>query len=264
VPLLPSGDCAPTLCSCPLNNSISPSRSLKNFLALCLLIPTVARSEEPVTLLYNDRPPYLVSQADGSATGLSATPAANAFKAAGIPFTWSKMPTNRQLAVVKDLAGMYCAVGWFRKPEREEFARFTKAIYQDKPTVALVNAQFSIRDGNTLANVLAMKGVRVLVKDQFSYGAFVDGLLASVRPTVISTTAENVQMVQMIQANRADLMFVAEEEANYLIAQAGLGLNDIRVLRFADMPKGEKRHIMCSRHVPEDIIARLNKAIVSE
>jgi polar amino acid transport system substrate-binding protein len=247
-----------------MNHSTSPSPSVKSLLALCLLIPVVARSEEPVTLLYNDRPPYLVSQADGSATGLTATPAANAFKAAGIPFTWSRLPTNRQLSVVKELPGMHCAIGWFRKPEREEFARFTKAIYQDKPTVALANAQFSVREGSTLANVLAAKGVRVLVKDQFSYGDYIDGLLASVRPNVISTTAENVQMVRMIQIGRADLMFVAEEEANYFISQAGLGLNDIHVLRFADMPKGEKRHIMCSRNVPDDIISRLNKAIVFE
>lgn len=245
-------------------NSTILSRSVKKFLALCLLIPAVVRSEEPVILLYNDRPPYMVSQPDSSAVGLTATPAANAFKAAGIPFTWTKMPTNRQLALVKDIPGMYCAIGWFRKPEREEFARFTKAIYQDKPTVALTNAQFHVRDGNALANVLAMKGVRVLVKDQFSYGTYIDGLLANVRPTIISTTAENVQMVQMIQANRADLMFVAEEEANYFIAQAGFGMHDIRVLRFADMPKGERRHIMCSRNVPEDVIARLNKAIVFE
>lgn len=247
---------------------MSPSHRVKSILALCLLIPAASRSQEPVTLLYNDRPPYLVSQPDGSATGLTATPAANAFKAAGIPFTWSKLPTNRQLALVKGDAGMHCAIGWFRKPEREEFARFTKAIYQDRPTVALTNAQFiaqfNVRDGSTLTDVLGMKGVRVLVKDQFSYGAYIDGLLASVRPNSIGTTAENVQMVRMIQINRADLMFVAEEEANYFIAQAGRGLNEVRVLRFADMPKGEKRHIMCSRSVPEDIIVRVNKAITFE
>jgi hypothetical protein len=88
-------------------------------------------------------------------------------------------------------------------------------------------------------------------------------LLAGLRPTLISTIGENSQMVQMIQANRADLMFLAEEEANYLVEQAGFKLKDFHLVRFADMPPGERRYIMCSKLVPDGIIAKLNKAIAA-
>ena len=78
--------------------------------------------------------------------------------------TWLKIPTNRQLAAVKDAASSSCAIGWFKNPEREQFAKFTKAIYRDKPTVILANRQFVVAPGARLESVLAAKEVRVLVK----------------------------------------------------------------------------------------------------
>ena len=230
-------------------------------LFFCLLNPIPGFAQETIILNYNERPPYLVTAADGSASGLTATPAANAFKAAGIPVVWSKLPTNRQLALVREGGGMNCAIGWFKNPEREQYAKFTKPIYRDRPTVILANDRFVVEAGSNLQTVLAIKGVRVLVKDKFSYGPFIDGLLAALRPTLISTVGENSQMVQMIQANRADLMFLAEEEANYLVEQAGFNLKDFHLIRFADMPAGERRYIMCSRQVPDEVMAKLNKVI---
>lgn len=65
----------------------------------------------------------------------------------------------------------------------------------------------------------------------------------------------------MIDARRADLMFVAEEEAQYLIGQSGLRPQDFSVLRFADLPRGETRHIMCAKDVPPEWMLRLDRAI---
>lgn len=230
-------------------------------LFLCLSSPLSGSAQEAITLNYNERPPYLIPGADGSASGLTATPAANAFKAAGISVVWAKLPTNRQLALVKESMGMNCAIGWFKNPEREQFAKFTKSIYQDKPAVILASKRFVVGASGKLDDVLATKGVRVLVKDNFSYGPYIDGLLATLRPIVVKTVAENAQMVQMIQADRADFMFLAEEEARYLVEQAGFKLQDFHLVRFADMPPGERRYIMCSRQVPDEVITKLNKVI---
>ena len=60
-------------------------------------------------------------------------------------------------------------------------------------------------------------------------------------------------MLQMIQAGRADFMFLAEEEARYLVEQAGFNMSSFQLIRFPDMPLGEKRYIMCSKHVPDEI-----------
>jgi uncharacterized protein (TIGR02285 family) len=218
-------------------------------------------ANDTITLNYNERPPYLVPAADGSATGLTGTPAANAFKAAGIAVSWAKVPTIRQLAAVKETQGMNCAIGWFKTPEREQFAKFTKPIYRDKPWMVLANATFAVKDGAKLEDVLSAKGVRVLTKDGFSYGPYIDDLLAKTKPHLTVSNGSTSQMLQLINAGSVDFMFVSEEEAEYLVEQAGLSMKNFRQIRFPDMPKGGERYIMCSKNVPDDVMAKLNKNI---
>jgi polar amino acid transport system substrate-binding protein len=230
----------------------------------CVLLPGLCAADEVVELMYNDRPPYIVAQADGSAMGLTATPAINAFRRAGISVEWKRVPTNRQLTIIGQGSGNDCAIGWFKNAERERFAKFTKPIYRDRPTVLLANRWFAPPPNASLRELLARPDVRVLVKDRFSYGPYIDGLLAEMKPLLIRTTNENRQMVAMIKANRADFMFVAEEEADYLVEQAGFNPDDFRLLRPDDMPEGEKRYLICSKHVDDSIIARLNAAIAEK
>jgi len=221
---------------------------------------TASAQPAPMTVYFNERPPYAVSAGE-QVQGLTATPAAHAFAAAGVPFRWVKLPSNRQILSIRDNRAPECALGWFRNPEREQFARFSKPLYQDRPTVALSHQGLSPA-GRRLADVLSQPGITVLVKERFSYGAYVDGLLAQLRPTVTATTVENAQMVQMVARRRADLMFAAEEEASVLIEQAGPeDARQLKVLHFTDLPEGEKRHLMCSRAVPEEVMQRLNAAI---
>ena len=228
---------------------------------LVCLLPAAGRANDVITVDYNERPPYLISGADGSATGLTGTPAANAFKAAGIAVTWAKVPTSRQISAVKEAEGMHCAVGWFKTPEREQFAKFTKPIYRDKPWLALANIGYSIKDGIKLEQALSAKGVRVLSKDSFSYGPYLNGLLAKTKPNITVSNGSTSQMLQLINAGSVDLMFVSEEEAEYLVEQAGLSMKNFHKIRFPDMPKGGERYIMCSKNVPDDVIAKLNKSI---
>lgn len=229
--------------------------------AVCLLLAGPLHAEEPIDLYYNERPPYLVSALDGSVSGLTATPAAEAFRDAGIAFQWIRLPTNRQLALLKDNHRPACAVGWFRNAERERFAKFTKPIYQDKPTVGMASGDLAIPDKLSLTELLSRHDVRVLVKDGYSYGPYIDNLLAAHRGNVVVTPLDNIDMARMISARRADFMFVAEEEASSLLQMAGLNPLNFKVLRFTDMPMGEYRHIMCDKLVPDEVIQRLSAAI---
>lgn len=220
---------------------------------------TQDRTAERITLHFNERPPYMVAAADGTATGLSATPARQAFAVAGIAVRWAQTPTTRQLSVIRDNEGLDCAIGWFRKPDREAFAKFSKPIYRDRPTVVLAHAAFVPE--RRLADLLRRPGVTVLVKDNYSYGAMIDALLAEKRAFVLSTTAENQQMLRMVAERRVDMMFAAEEEAQHLLGQAGIAARGLQLLRFDDVPIGERRHLMCSKRVPDALLERLNAAI---
>jgi polar amino acid transport system substrate-binding protein len=229
-----------------------------------LWLPVAGATSEPVELYYFERPPYVAHRPGTTeVAGLTATPAAQAFKTAGIAHRWVELPTVRQLVTLKDSPRAACAVGWFRNPERELQFKFTRAIYRDRPTVAIARADFTPASP-TLADTLRQPRLSVLVKDGFSYGPLIDGLLAAARPERVVTSAESVAMVHMVAAHRADFMFAAEEEAAYLVEQAGVAPGRLKVVHFGDLPPGERRYVLCSKATPDEVIERLNRAITFE
>jgi len=214
-----------------------------------------------ITILYNERVPYIKTTPDG-VEGLVATPAALAFKKAGIPFSWKKTPTRRQMAMLKNNDSCDCMVGWFKNSEREKFAKYTNHIYQDKPQIAL--ARF---DNDNLQNItsvdfiLSNPGLTLLCKEGYSYGIFLDAKFTQHKPTIFRATVENINMLRMIYYKRNDYFFIAPEEADALIESSGISKKDFKHVKFSDMPEGEKRYILCNQKVGDEIIEKLNAAI---
>lgn len=239
-------------------------KSLTTLVLLSSALFSSSHAQDKLVIAYNERPPYLKTNPDGSVAGLTATPVANALKAAGIPFVWENNPSNRQLQTIREGGSRYCGIGWFKNPEREKFAKFSKAIYRDKPTVAIAQLGFVARDSDKLADVLRRTDIKVLVKEKYSYGPYIDNLLATLKTPLILTTSENSSMIKMVNVGRADFMFTSEEEAAYFVEQAGYSLKDFHIFRFQDMPEGEKRYLMCSKDVPDELINQFNKAVTFE
>lgn len=230
-------------------------------LAAALLLASPISSADPlIHVAYSERPPYMMSLEDGTPGGLTGAPAAAAFKAAHIPVQWHKVPTNRQLWMVKDHAGMSCAIGWFATAERQQYAKFTKPIYRDRTWVALSNASFAARNIASLDELAHHSDARVLIKDNYSYGGL-DDFMKQWQPVTAISTASTIKMVQSVSKGVVDLMFVSEDEGNYIVKQLGEQMPNLRLLQFKDMPRGLERHIMCGKNVPDEVIARLNKAI---
>jgi polar amino acid transport system substrate-binding protein len=235
-------------------------------IAAGLLLGTPAcATDTPIHVAYSVRPPYMVPQPDGSPSGLTGTPTAHAFKAAGIPVIWHNVPTNRQLMMVRDPGALNCAVGWFWTPERDNFAKFTKPIYRDKDWMVLANAALAARGDTSLHDLLRHPETKVLVKDNYSYGQDLDKLLEKWKPTVAVSTAATGKMVQSISKGVVDMMFVSTDEGYYIMAHhPAEQTGNLRLLHFKDMPHGPERHIMCGKAVPDEVIARLNKAIAAK
>jgi hypothetical protein len=236
-------------------------RSNAIIIASLLCAPLVCTAEDTIHVAYAERPPYLLQLPDGSPAGLTGAPSAAAFKAAGIPVKWHLVPSNRQLAMIKDPNGLNCTIGWFSVPERQAYAKYTKAIYRDKGWVLLTNAAFAERGITSMAELAGQRDIRVLVKDNFSYGGL-DKFIEKWHPVVAVSTASPLKMVQSVAKGSVDMMFVSEDEGNYILKnEAGDSAASLRLLQLKDMPRGGDRHIMCSKAVPDDVIARLNKAI---
>lgn len=230
---------------------------------LWLALAAIAGAEAPLVIYYHERPPYLMTAPGGVVRGLTADPAAAAFSTAGVPVLWRLVPSNRQLEMIKQ-GGQRCAVGWFKNAERERYAKFTRPLYRDLPLVAIVREEFVTQDPVSLDRLLAIPTLKVLLKDRYSYGDYVDRLLREAQASISSTTAESITMLAMLSAHRADVVLLAAEEANYLMQPDAPQRVRLRILRLVDLPQGQLRHIMCSRDVSDDVIRRLDKGILKK
>ena len=232
-------------------------------LCICFFSGEPVKGEPSIFLYYFERSPYSVTDSDGGVRGLVATPAVNAFERAGIPFQWKKMPFKRQLVVIKLDKKRACGIGWLKNPERASFARFTDVVYQDRPTVIVSkNGNKALELHRDLKSLIKDKEIRLLVKNGFSYGAYIDALINRLNPPIVSVvTSNNLQMLQMIRSDRADYLFMSEEEAKHIILSAGYELSQFRLLHFDDMPESNRRYIACSRQVSPKILHRLNRAL---
>jgi polar amino acid transport system substrate-binding protein len=93
----------------------------------------------------------------------------------------------------------------------------------------IVRKEITALTGVKLADVLAMPNVRVLVKGSYSYGPLIDGLFEKLKPTLLVADVEVRQMVEMIKANRGDILIASEEEANYLMKEADREERPLRI-----------------------------------
>ncbi|WP_161631539.1 substrate-binding periplasmic protein [Rhodoferax saidenbachensis] len=227
------------------------------------LASQLAAQELPVvTMQYYERKPFHYTSETGKVVGLVVAPTEQAFAKIGIPVKWQLVPANRILDTLKRDESPLCSPGWYKNPERMEYAQFSEPIYRDKPLVGLGNADFPVKQGITAKELFARPETRLLIKQNFSQGAYMDKIIAGMPTAQVQAVPVDVtNLVQMIHARRADLIVTTQEEVEIYVEQAALKLKDFRVLVFPDVPAVEKRYILCSKSVPASLMAKLNKAI---
>jgi len=167
-------------------------QTLRHGLPLLLAMaawPVVA-VQQPVTLHYYERPPFMLRQAHGGVSGLTADRTRHAFARAGIPIRWALTPAKRQLALLRANSGHDCAVGWFRTPQRQAYALFSRAIYQDRGVVLIARRQWLPPAGSTLEQLLANEHLHLLYKDGLTYGSYVQGKLGMAKADINYSTME--------------------------------------------------------------------------
>ncbi len=208
-------------------------------------------------IVYEPRVPY-VQEDQNTIKGLVATPLIEALNDAKINYILKNKPSKRHLKEIKTNKKAMCIVGWFKNPKREKFAKFTKPLYQDKPMGILTHITSNIQDGINIDDLLDIAKIAILIKDSYSYGSFLDDKLKIVKTK--KTKASNVNMVSMIAKKRADFMFISYEEVQEIIKNHKYK-DKIKFIQIANIPKGNKRYLLCSKLVANSIIEKLNKYI---
>jgi polar amino acid transport system substrate-binding protein len=216
---------------------------------------------QALTLHYQERAPYSVTQPDGTVTGLVATPPAQALTQAEVAFVWMRTPSQRQLALIQEGDGLHCGLGWFRNPERVALGKFSKPLYRDKPFGALARSDSARRNGMRGAEALA--GDALPVKEGYSYGPQLDRLISGHTPAPTKTSAETLHMLRMLVAGRAGWIIVTPEESQALRDEAGPAGAGLRQVVFADISAGEPRHLYCNKAVPDAWLARVDQALAA-
>jgi uncharacterized protein (TIGR02285 family) len=185
-------------------------------------------------------------------------------KATGIAYRWEDLPSARQIEVIKRNDGQACGLGWFKRPDREAFAKFTLPIYHDLPTIVVARADDARFAGTpTLDALFHDKSLRLLTKTGYSYGAEIDAKLAADAPNLRRDPSDNRTMLVMIGRKRVDYMIMAEEEAKDLLSQADFADAGLAIYYLANPPAGEYRYLMCSKSVSDAVLARINQAITA-
>lgn len=212
-----------------------------------------------VTVYYHERPPYYF-QRGNKIDGLFAAPVRQGFVDAAVPFLWKKVPANRQLLMLETANTPSCAAGWFKTKEREKRFRYSVVVYQDKPTVALARKDNNlVRDGWNLDQLVHHPELTLLRKTGYSYGTIIDNRIENVPQ--YTTTADNVRMLKMLEKQRADYCFMAEEEARNLLSSHPEIASTLKIINITDMPQGNARFLICNKLVDFELIDRFNRAI---
>jgi polar amino acid transport system substrate-binding protein len=234
-------------------------RRLLVLIAVSLTLALPALADEPLRMLYFDRPPYYVA-GKLEPHGLLVERTNKIAAAAGLRAEWHEASAKRIIEVIIHDLEPACSPGWFMTEERANAGRFTAPIYRDPPQALLLPKHSTIPTRfPDIEAILADPSVRVLVKAGFSYGAQVDALLKDAKARVQPTTAKTAQMARMVAGGRADFLFITGDEGRELVT-SDPDLRGLEVFAPKGLTLGGRRHILCSRAVDPATVARLSKA----
>jgi len=217
-----------------------------------------ANSPGGIALIYTDRWPFMGANEDGSVGGLLAAPANHIFEAAGIPIHWKAVPQQRILPSLLDSRSRACSPGWYWNAERAAKLRYSKPFYVDQPQVALIRTGLTSDAKARAADLLAKSDLRLVLRANMSHGEYLDRLVAG-RAQLLQTDVPSI--VRMVKAGHADLTFLAGDEVEKVLADAGADASEVKIVQLLDVPAKEPRHILCSMAVPLTTMERIDRAI---
>ncbi|OHD17258.1 MAG: hypothetical protein A2086_11245 [Spirochaetes bacterium GWD1_27_9] len=234
----------------------------KNIFVLILLflfISLAFSQDKELKVYYFPRPPLYINN-NNNAEGFVVEIVKNILNNAKINYVFVEMPNKRIEENIK--TGEYgCGIGWFKKPEREEFAIFSQPIYKDLKTVIIVNIGKSNIIGNsTTLEKLLKSNLKMGVIDGFSYGKWVDDSIVKYNPNLEKQTVEMARLVNMIAEARLDYTLMGKEEAMYYV-NLSKSKEKLKIIDLVDAPEGNQRYIMFSKSVSKDLIEKVNKSI---
>ena len=247
----------------------SPFRFLGTLMAVLILLgPSVpgraADGGEPyhLTVEYLEFPPYYYTNSAMQPDGFLLKLADAAFAEAGVHPDYESQSAKLILSHMhSDLP--VCSIGWFKTPERETFARFSRKIYQNRPVeVVFLEKNASLFEKHeTLASLVRDRSLTLGKAKNYSQGKVADEIIAEGAPRTTLVNGSYADLFRLLAAGEFSYFIVASEYIDYQIRRNHLNVDLFVHKKMADIPEGNIRYLMYSQGVPESVIRRIDKAL---
>lgn len=220
---------------------------------------------ETLDIHYFEYPPYYHQLEDGQAAGIIVDLARRVCAAAQVEPKFSFMPAKRIIFEIRD-GRPAASLGWFKTPEREEFALFSLPIYVNQPAEVffLRKDEEKFRPYDTLEGLLQSGHFLFGRVRGFSEGKDLDGMLSKYGDRTVQVAADSIRLLDMLECGRFDFTLMAPEEVDVLLATAGAPREKFMLKAMNDIPQGNLRYIIYSKTVSPDLVRRIDQAILAE
>ncbi len=213
------------------------------------------------TWLYHNRPPFYVATASGAPTGQLIEKAVLFFKSAGVTYRWRQSKPKKILDAIRENKEPVCSIGWFRNPDREAYGQFSIPFHQDKGLVAMHRkGDRRISRHKTFKGLLADASLTMGVQSGYSYGGYIDGLLASETPKT-AMIRRSEYFSAMLMREKIDYGVINYQMAETFATESMGSPVELVISELSDAPPGNERHVFCSRKVDPSVIAKIDAAI---
>lgn len=226
----------------------------------CIILQVTPARGEELTIYYFHRPPYYV-RTGTIPKGFLMVFVNRVLESSGIKPVYVEIPPKRILEELKK-PQQACSPGWFKTPDRERDYIFSAPIYRDAPLTFIVRKNQDVPSKVSLDELLKfLRSSRFpgLICG-FSYGPFLDSVFSK-EQTSRCVGAPVVNVVKMVAAGRLDFTITFPEEFGYIAKNYPELLEILITIPIDGIPEGNKRYLMCSKGLHEELLARINAGI---
>jgi len=240
----------------PMTNKL-----LKLIFGILLLSSETAFSKELVTILFNERSPFIMTGGWGP-YGLVGDIARTISIKSTLNFDWKQVPLKRQRVILKENKKNVCVLGPSKSNDWNDIGIFTLPIFQEKDIFAFTRASDSFfKTSITLQDVFSNKDKTLIIIENYAYQDDLEDIIKKYTPPTIDIGSEVKNAFRILKAGRGDYVFMAEKEGDYLIFILQLAAKDFKKVKLIGLPSGKEHHILCSKSTSKSVIDEINRTI---
>lgn len=209
-------------------------------------------------VLYELKEPYVYKK-DGKITGPALSTVLRALKQTDLKYTFKNKTFQEQIKEIKANKKKICAIAWEKKNTYEKFAKYSKAIYQDKPLGIITQRRHKFENRVDIAEIIESRKYKVLVKKDFPYSKKLTNVLDQLPKKIVHTKKDH-NLVTLVAKKKGDFAFIPYADAMKFI-KTHKYRSRIKFVELSGIESSNDRYMVCSLSVSDNTIEKINNLI---